>query len=162
MVPAEAFGQGFTEWRQGHSACIDARGRPFRGRHCAAKTNLLYRHIEADLHNLVPEIGEINALRSNLPIGAVVGSSVILRDLTAKLGGGVFEPPPEARGPVARVHLYMNSAYPELHLLSEQRKRLFVVWSKQQPASGWECERNVRVTDIQGNSNPFVLAACKG
>src|SRR5207253_8000253 len=37
VVPAEAFGQSFPEWREGHSACIDSKGKAFKGRNCARK-----------------------------------------------------------------------------------------------------------------------------
>jgi deoxyribonuclease-1 len=32
VVPAEAFGQAFPEWREGHPACVDSKGRRFKGR----------------------------------------------------------------------------------------------------------------------------------
>ena len=32
VVPAEAFGQSFPEWRNGHPDCVDNRGRSFKGR----------------------------------------------------------------------------------------------------------------------------------
>jgi deoxyribonuclease I len=57
VVPAEAFGQPFPEWREGHPECIDRKGQPFKGRHCAAKVALLFRYMEADLYNLQPAIG---------------------------------------------------------------------------------------------------------
>lgn len=160
VVPAEAFGNSFVEWREGHPECVDSRNRAFHGRHCAAKMNTLYRKVEADLHNLFPEIGEINALRSNLPMGVVtMPKPFILQSLTARLGGGVFEPPINAKGPVARAHLYMDAAYPELHLLSKQRRQLFAAWSKQ-PVDAWECERNLRIRNVQGNLNPIIASAC--
>ncbi len=161
VVPAADFGRSFSAWRDGDPACVDRHGRPFRGRQCAAKVSTTYRRVEADLHNLFPEIGEINALRSNLPIGAVAEKSATLAGLRAKIGGGVFEPPGRVKGEVARVHLYMDDAYPELHLLSSQRRKLFVAWSRQDPVDAWECERSARITAIQGNDNRFVTQACQ-
>ena len=161
VVPAEAFGRSFAAWRDGDPACVDRHGKPFRGRHCAAKVSMTYRRVEADLHNLFPEIGEVNALRSNLPMGAVSEKSVTLAGLTAKIGGGVFEPPNRVKGDVARVHLYMDDAYPELHLLSPQRRKLFVAWSLQDPVDAWECERSARIERVQGNANRFIAQACK-
>ena len=160
VVPAAAFGRSFTAWRDGDPACVDTHGRPFRGRHCAAKVSTTYRRIEADLHNLFPEIGEINAMRANLPIGPVADKSATLAGLTAKIGGGAFEPPARVKGDVARAHLYMDDAYPELQLLSPQRRKLFVAWSRQDPVDAWECERAARIARVQGNPNPFVAQAC--
>ena len=161
VVPAAAFGRSFAAWREGDPACVDARGKPFRGRHCAAKVSTTYRRVEADLHNLFPEIGEVNALRSNLPMGAVADKSAPLAGLSARIGGGVFEPPNRVKGDVARVHLYMDDAYPELRLLSPQRRKLFVAWSLQDPVDAWECERSARIARVQGNANRFVAQACK-
>lgn len=161
VVPAAAFGRSFAAWRDGDPACVNNDGRPFRGRHCAAKVSDTYRRVEADLHNLFPEIGEVNAMRSNLPMGAVAAKSAPLAGLRAKIGGGVFEPPNRVKGDVARVHLYMDAAYPELHLLSPQRRKLFVAWSLQDPVDAWECERSARIERVQGNANRFVAQACK-
>jgi deoxyribonuclease-1 len=64
-VPAEAFGQAFPEWRNGHPACSDSIGQPFKGRNCAKKMAVAFRYMEGDLHNLQPGIGEVNGLRFN-------------------------------------------------------------------------------------------------
>jgi hypothetical protein len=31
VVPADAFGQSFPEWREGHPACVDRKGKAFKG-----------------------------------------------------------------------------------------------------------------------------------
>jgi len=56
VVPAEAFGQSFPEWREGHPECADLKGQPFKGRNCARKVAVLFRYMEADLYNLQPTI----------------------------------------------------------------------------------------------------------
>jgi deoxyribonuclease-1 len=73
VVPAEAFGQSFPEWREGHPACVDRKGKAFRGRHCAAKMALPFRSMEPDLYNLRPAIGEVNRLRSNCSMAMIDG-----------------------------------------------------------------------------------------
>jgi deoxyribonuclease I len=73
VVPAEAFGQAFREWREGHSACVDRRGRSFKGRNCAKKMAPPFRYMEGDLHNLQPAIGEVNGLRSNYSMAMIPG-----------------------------------------------------------------------------------------
>lgn len=35
VVPAEAFGQSFREWREGHTECVDSKGKAFKGRNWA-------------------------------------------------------------------------------------------------------------------------------
>src|SRR6266436_9092627 len=52
VVPAEAFGQSFPEWREGHPACVDSKGKAFKGRNCARKMATQFRYMEADLYNL--------------------------------------------------------------------------------------------------------------
>jgi len=34
-MPAEAFGQAFSAWRERYPACVDSKGRSFKGRNCA-------------------------------------------------------------------------------------------------------------------------------
>jgi len=57
VVPAEAFGNSFIEWREGTSECIK-KGKKFKGRKCAEK-NSEFSRMEADLYNLWPEDGEL-------------------------------------------------------------------------------------------------------
>jgi deoxyribonuclease I len=71
VVPAEAFGQSFREWREGHPSCVDRKGQPFKGRNCAKKMALAFRFMEGDLHNLQPAIGEVNGLRFNYSMAMV-------------------------------------------------------------------------------------------
>ena len=52
VVPAEAFGQSFPEWRDGHPDCVDRKGKAFKGRNCAAKMAIPFRYMKADLYNL--------------------------------------------------------------------------------------------------------------
>ena len=73
IVPAENFGKTFVEWREGSAECIDSKGKPFKGRKCAEKVNVDYRHMQADMHNLVPAIGAVNAARSNYNFSLLPG-----------------------------------------------------------------------------------------
>ena len=54
VVPAENFGRAFVEWREGNAACVDSKGRSFKGRKCAEKVNASYRLMQSDLYNLYP------------------------------------------------------------------------------------------------------------
>ena len=60
VVPVEAFGQSFKEWREGHPDCVDNRGKAFKGRKCAEKVNHEFRRMQADMYNLYPAAGEPN------------------------------------------------------------------------------------------------------
>lgn len=64
-MPAENFGRTFVEWREGNNACVNSKGKAFKGRRCTEKVNYEYRHMQADMFNLYPAIGAVNALRSN-------------------------------------------------------------------------------------------------
>src|SRR5476651_1551779 len=69
------------------------------------------------------------------------------------------EPPARARGAIARTYFYMRDRY-QLNL-SRQQTQLFTAWDRQYPVSGWECERDNRIANVQGNHNPYVLQACQ-
>lgn len=160
VVPASLFGQNFYEWKVGHPMCVDRRGKRFKGRHCAAKMNVDYRHVEADMYNLYPEIGELNERRGNLPITQVrVG--VMVDALDIRLAADGFQPAARIRGDLARTYLYMDEAYPELAILSRDERRVFAAWSEHDPVDAWECERARRIADAQGNRNMIVDKLCQ-
>jgi deoxyribonuclease-1 len=160
VVPAEAFGQAFVAWRVGDAACVDVRGKAYRGRKCASKVSAEYRHMEADLYNLYPEIGELNLLRSNYGMAEIPGDAGVLTPLRVKIAGGKFEPAPEVKGDIARTYLYMDDAYPGRGIVSRKNRALFEAWSRADPVDAWECKRARRIEAIQGNRNTFVSDAC--
>jgi deoxyribonuclease I len=161
VVPAEAFGQSFPEWRDGSPECVNSKGHEFKGRECARKASVAFRYMEADMYNLYPEIGELNALRSNLPMGELQDETHSFGRCDVKLSDGAFEPRPEVRGDVARTYLYMNAAYPKRGIISRKNKKLFAAWSEMDPVDGWECERARRIEKAQGNVNQLVAALCR-
>ena len=73
VVPAHAFGQSFSEWRNGHPKCVSKKGKKFKGRKCAQKMNEGYRRMQADMFNLYPAIGEVNGRRSNYSMAIIKG-----------------------------------------------------------------------------------------
>lgn len=160
-VPAENFGNIFIEWRAGHRDCTQY-GRPFKGRRCAEKVNPNYRFMQADMYNLFPAIGSVNAARSNKQYSAlpwVKESS--FGECMIRIEGKRFEPPDAAKGELARAGLYMAWAYPQ-YTLSRQQRQLFEAWNRQYPASDWECTRYQRIRKLQKNDNPFLRDACAG
>ena len=41
--------------------------------------------------------------------------------------------------------------------LSKQQRKLLKAWDKSDPVDAWEIERDKRISEVQGNSNPFVV-----
>lgn len=156
VVPAENFGRSFPEWRDGHPACVDKQGNAFKGRNCARKVSKVFRFMEADVYNLVPEAAETNRLRSNYDPAMIPEEQRAFGQCDLEIEHRTVEPRPEMRGDMARIYLYMDHAYPGRGMLSRQKRQLFEAWSKQDPVDDWERERAKRIERTQGNANPFV------
>ncbi len=160
IVHLDSFGPKFSEWRDGHPQCLDSRGRPFKGLNCAEKMNIRFRFMQCDLYNLVPVIGEIRGRRANYGYGMVPGEKAEFGDCDIEIAYNKVEPPPEVRGDIARIHFYMDWAYPGYDLIRPQDHKLFKAWDQQDPVDAWECERAKRIEAVQNNENPFVIKAC--
>jgi deoxyribonuclease-1 len=63
-------------------------------------------------------------------------------------------PPAHARGPSARIYLYMAERY-QLRL-SKLDRRTYETWSRQYPVTEWERWRNQQVGCVMGHGNPYV------
>ena len=159
-VPAENFGRAFEEWRNGHPECVNNKGQSFKGRRCAEKVNMEYRHMQADMYNLFPAIGAVNAARSNKQYSELPGSPSAFGSCEARIDGNRFEPPARAKGQVARAALYMADSYPK-YRLSRQQRQLFEAWDRKFPVDRWECTRTRRIEQLQGNENLRVKEACQ-
>ena len=159
VVPAEAFGNSFAEWREGSNQCIKKSGYKFKGRKCA-KTNLEFNRIESDLYNLWPVIGELNGLRSNFSMAQISGEAQSFGSCKAKIQNHKFEPMDIDKGIVARVYLYMDLSYPNRGIISQKNKKLFDSWDATYPVNKWECERAKIIESIQGNRNQILSARC--
>lgn len=160
VVPAENFGRAFVEWREGADVCVDNKGKAFKGRKCAEKANAAFRYMQADLYNLYPAIGAVNAMRSNYRYSMLPGSPATFGTCSMKIDGRRAEPPEAARGTIARTVLYMADAYRGVYRLSNQDRRLMEAWDRQYPVDAWECTRARRIEAIQGNPNERVKEAC--
>lgn len=158
-VPVENFGRSFEAWREGHKYC-ERNGKQFRGRKCAAKVSAEFRKMEADMYNLFPAIGAVNASRSNRDYAELPEADAAFGSCGAKLEGKNFEPPDRAKGQVARASLYMEHQYKRFRL-SKQQRRLFTAWDRKFPVDKAECRRAKRIERIQGNENPFVKKPCR-
>jgi deoxyribonuclease-1 len=161
VVPAENFGRSFKEWREGHEDCQRANGKRFKGRRCAGKVNETYRLIEADLYNLYPEIGELNADRRNYRYGIIAGEARRYGKCDFEVEDHIAEPRETIRGDIARIYFYMDTAYPNRGMLGDKQRRLFEAWDKEDPVDAAECDRARRIEKIQGNANGYVKSACE-
>lgn len=159
VVPAENFGRTFKEWREGHSRCMNSKGKAFKGRNCTSKVNIEYRYMQSDLYNLYPAIGAVNALRSNFNFTMLPNEESDFGSCQMKLANTKAEPPVQARGRIARTYLYMEQRYKRYRMSNSQRK-LMTAWDKQYPVSDWECIRAERIRAIQGNANNVVRHQC--
>lgn len=156
VVPAEAFGQSFPEWRDGHQECVDRKGKAFKGRNCAGKMAIPYRYMEADLYNLQPAIGEVNQLRANYSMAMIDGEARRFGSCDPEIEDRKIEPRPDIRVDIARTYFYMDAAYPGRGVISEKNRKLFEAWDREDPVDAWERERVHRIERLQGNTNPFV------
>ena len=140
VVPAENFGRTFKEWRLGDELCVDSKGKSFKGRKCAEKVNYKYRYMQADMFNLYPAIGAVNALRKNYNFTMLPGEKSDFGSCEMKVDSKKAEPPIIARGRIARTYLYMEDAYGNYNM-SKQQRQLMNAWDKMYPVDSWECER---------------------
>lgn len=160
VVPAEAFGHAFAEWREGSPLCPKS-GKKARGRECARK-NREFNLMESDLYNLWPEDGELNGLRNNFSMAEIAGPALSFGGCSAKIADRKFEPMDMAKGTVARVYMYMDQKYPGKGIISDKNRKLFEAWDKEHPVTDYECSIGRKVFEIQHNQNPVLASRCKG
>ena len=160
VVPAENFGRAFTEWRNGHEKCVDSRGKPFKGRKCAEKVNQTFKFMQADLYNLYPSIGAVNALRSNYNYAELSDNlPSLFGSCSIKIDHKKIEPPSYTKGAIARTYLYFDDEY-DAYKMSSSMRKMMVAWNNLYPVDAWECIRAKRIENIQGNPNNFVKEKC--
>jgi deoxyribonuclease-1 len=139
-------------WQIGHQRqCWQKGGR----KNCTAH-DPTYQRAEADLHNLVPSIGEVNGDRNNFSFGWLpvqrgqYGACLTQVDFKEKK----VMPRPSIRGMIARTYFYMSKQYGLK--LSRQDTQLYQAWNKTYPVQAWERQRNQQVACVMGHGNAFV------
>ena len=150
---------GKIEWE--HVVPAENFGRAFKGRKCAEKANREYRLMQADMYNLYPAIGAVNAARSNYNYQMLPGEQPDFGSCEMKIADRKAEPPVRARGQIARSAKYMAETYGPRYKMSRQQTRLMDAWDKMYPVDAWECTRARRIERLQGNENPFVKRKCQ-
>ncbi len=156
IVPAHAFGQSFKEWREYKQFCRKKDGP----RKCAAKKNKLFKEMEGNLHNLVPAVGTINALRSNYSFTELTDKAALLCAAGMRMEKRKVSPPKNKRGDIARIYFYMDKKYPGRGIISNKNKKLFAAWDKLDPVDEEECRLQLKKAKLQKDSNQFVQREC--
>ena len=150
VVPASLMpARQFPCWNQGLPGCKKG------SRACCERKDLNAKAMIFDLHNMVPSVGQANALRSDKRYGVIPGDELPLGcDIEFDKETGITEPPANRLGDVARIWLYMHQQHGVV--LEAGELQMYMSWSQNDPPDIWEFERDDRIKANQGNSNPFV------
>lgn len=125
------------------------------GRKWCEETDPVFLRAHNDLHNLLPVIGQLNALRSNYRYGEIPGEFRRYGEYCDfEIHGRVAEPPEYLKGSVARIWFYMRDVYGVK--ISSRDENQLKAWNNSFPPEPWEYERDRRIAAHQGNSNPYV------
>ena len=133
-----------------------------------------------DLFHLYPTDGWVNNKRGNAPFGETNNPTYASNGGFSKSGsssfagytGVVFEPNDEYKGDFARSYFYMVTCYEDkvtawhsdmlavpantYPVFSNWAVNLLLEWSRQDPVSKKETDRNDAVYELQKNRNPFI------
>lgn len=153
VVPAWAFGNTRKCWRE--EICTDKYGNKYKGRKCCTKIDKVFKAMEADMYNLYPAVGELNADRKNYKYGIIPGEERKYGACDFEVADKLVEPKEDIRGDIARTYFYMEKTYNVP--ISDKQRKLFEVWDKQDKIDEWEIIRAKRIEKIQGNRNTFVI-----
>ena len=125
-------------------------------RDCCLKNDKRFKTAHNDLVNLMPSIGEINAMRRHFTYALIYGEE-------REFGGCDFEidthiktaePRDDIRGDIARIYFYMREVYQLVY--PEELATLMTEWDSTDKVNQAEIDRNERIKSIQGTSNMFV------
>ena len=143
VVPVWHFGHQLRCWQNG-------------GRMGCRQTNTKFKQMEADMHNLVPAIGEINGDRSNYKYAMIEGEKRVYGkvDMEILFTKKHAEPMKAIYGDIARTYFYMRDRYGLR--LSKKQEKMLIAWNNLDPVSAWEKKRNKLISELQGDDNKYV------
>ena len=124
--------------------------------HCR-RTSGRFNHMEADLHNLYPDLEVTNAARSDFRFTLLPGEHPTVRpscDCEHDKRQRLVEPRPEVRGDIARALLSMEFAYGAP--LDPTMRALVVQWHHKDPPTDAARARNEHIERLEGKRNPFL------
>lgn len=138
----------------------------------------------SDAYHIYPTDGKVNSQRSNYAFGECEGGKVLSPSQGVKslgrlgtstfpgFSGTVFEPDDEYKGDFARSYFYMAATYNDriagwsrnsgmlsgdsYPCYTQWAINLLLKWSRQDPVSQKELDRNEVVAKWQDNRNPFI------
>lgn len=120
-----------------------------------------FRELEANIYNLYPSVGSINAARSNLSYAALPTGKKEWGQCDFKSEGNKVEPSNKVKGDIARVYKYLHQKYPQVGVISNKNEKLFDAWDKMDPVDAEECKLNKLKAQYQDDQNLFVMKHCK-
>ena len=143
IVPAWHFGHQLHCWQNG-------------GRMTCRQTNSKFKQMEADMHNLVPAIGEINGDRSNFRYAMIEGEKRLYGkvDMEIMFSKKKAEPKADIRGDIARTYFYMRDRYGLR--ISKTQEKMLIAWNNLDPVNRWEKKKNQMVKELQGDENLYI------
>ena len=143
IVPAWHFGHQLHCWQNG-------------GRMTCRTKNSKFKQMEADMHNLVPAIGEINGDRSNFRYAMVEGEARLYGkvDMEIVFSNKKAEPRASVRGDIARTYFYMRDRYGLR--ISRTQEKMLIAWNNLDPVDRWEKKKNKMVKKLQGDENMYI------
>lgn len=115
-----------------------------------------FKELEANLHNLVPSVGSLNAVRSNLSFAEIEGEPREWGKCDFEKEYRKVEPQDSVKGDIARIYFYLEKQYPYVGVISGKNRKLFEAWNKLDPISEQEKKINCLKAKYQGHANPFV------
>ena len=143
IVPAWHFGHQLRCWQNG-------------GRMSCRQTNTKFKQMEADMHNLVPAIGEINGDRSNYKYGMIEGEERVYGkvNMEIKFSDKKAEPKESIFGDIARTYFYMRDRYGLR--ISKTQEKMLIAWNNIDPVNRWEKKKNQLIKELQGDENLYI------
>jgi hypothetical protein len=112
-----------------------------------------FKESRSDLFHIFPVHAGENSRRRNIPFADCTpsGTNNSPQGIRCKVG---YEPPDQHKGKLARAMFYVSVAYNIP--LDDTMESLLREWDESYPIRSKERERAERVTDVQGNRNPFI------
>jgi deoxyribonuclease-1 len=162
VVTAFVIGGHLDEWKnkENYPQCQKSDGKYISGRDCAYKLNPAFKKAHDDMQNLVPAVGELNGDRSNYAFAVIQGEQRNYGqcDFEIDFDKDVAEPPDSVKGNIARIYFYMIQTHGAQ--IPSEELTMYLYWDKLDPVDDWECLRNKRIHEEQGQGNHFVSQQC--
>lgn len=138
-------------WEEGDPSCVTKSGNSYKGRKCAEKVSERFNLMEADLNNLVPVIGALNAIRSDKEYCIIPGEERKYgENIDFESNSTCVEIMESKRGNVARIMLKMKDKFNLVFPHNERTLKLLKEWNRTDPESEWEKKKFKILKDTFG------------